>query len=171
MKKLWLSLFFIFFIGVVGYTQRYAYVDTEYILNNIPAYKAAQEKLDQLSYEWQKELESKRDKLNELFQEYQNEKVLLTDEMKRKREEELQQKRKEMNELQRKYFGPEGQLYKQRQELVKPIQEEVYSAIEKIAEDGNYAVIFDAASQSNMLYTDPKYDKSDEVLKELGYKK
>lgn len=170
MKKLLLGLVFVAF-GIVGFSQRYAYVDTEYILNNIPAYKAAQEKLDQLSYEWQKELESKKEKLNELFQEYQNEKVLLTEEMKKKREQELNQRRQELNELQRKYFGPEGELYSQRQDLVKPIQEEVYSAVKNIAESGNYAVIFDAASRSNMLYTDPKYDKSDEVLKELGYKK
>jgi len=169
MKKLLLVLF-LFIIGITAYGQRYAYVNTEYILNNIPAYKAAQDQLDQLSYEWQQELENKRDQLEEQTNEFQSEKVLLTQEMVKKRKEQLEQRRQELQELKRQYFGPEGQLYQKRKELVQPIQEEVFSAIETIAQRGNYAVIFDAAGQSNMLYTDPGYDKSDEVLKELGYK-
>jgi len=170
MKRVTLSLCFLFFV-LSAFSQRFAYVNTEYVLENIPAYKSAQEKLDQLSYEWQQELESKQEEIDELSQEFQNEKVLLTDRMKQKRQEEIQEKKKELNELKNKYFGPEGQLYQKRQELVKPIQEEVYSIIQKIANSGNYAVIFDASDKSNILYTDPKYDKSDEVLKELGYKK
>jgi outer membrane protein len=170
MKKL-LFIFVLITFSVAATAQRYAYVDTKYILNNIPAYKAAQEKLNQLSYEWQQELESKREEIDNLFQEFQNEKVLLTEEMKKKRQQEINQKRQALNELQKKYFGPEGELYKKRQELVKPIQEEVYSAIETIADKGNYAVIFDAANKASMLYTDPKYDKSDDVLRQLGYKK
>lgn len=169
MKRFFLSLVFLFVV-MTAFSQRFAYVDTKYVLNNIPAYKAAQEKLNQLSYEWQQELEAKKEKVEELSQEFQNEKVLLTDKMKQKRQEEMQQKRQELNELKNKYFGPEGELYKKRQELVKPIQEEVYSVIQKIADQGNYAVIFDASDKSNILYTDPQYDKSDEVLKELGYK-
>lgn len=169
MKKTILVLFLMCFT-IPALAQRYAYVDTEYILNNIPAYKAAQDKLDQFSYEWQQELESKREEIDQLTQEYQSEKVLLTDEMKKKRQNQLEQRRQELQELKRKYFGPEGQLYQKRQELVRPIQEEVYGAIETIASRGNYAVIFDAAGESNMLYTDPSYDKSDEVLTELGYK-
>jgi outer membrane protein len=161
---------FLFFLAIASYAQRYAYVDTQYILNNIPAYKAAQDKLNQLSYEWQQELENKQDKLDQQTNEFQSEKVLLTDEMVEKRRSQLEQSRRELQELKRKYFGPEGQLYQKRQELVRPIQEEVYTAIETIAKRGNYAVIFDAAGESNMLYTDPNYDKSDEVLKELGYK-
>lgn len=169
MKRL-ILVSFLFFIAIASYAQRYAYVDTQYILNNIPAYKAAQDKLDQLSFEWQQELENKREEIDKLSKEFQSEKVLLTEEMVKKRKQQLDQKRQQLQELKRKYFGPEGQLYQKRQELVKPIQEEVYGAIERIAEKGNYAVIFDAAGQSNMLYTDPSYDKSDEVLKELGYK-
>jgi len=161
---------FLFIIAITTYAQRYAYVDTQYILNNIPAYKAAQDKLDQLSFEWQQELESKREEIDQLTKEFQSEKVLLTEEMKNKRQNQLEQRRQELQELKRKYFGPEGQLYQKRQELVRPIQEEVYTAIETIASRGNYAVIFDAAGESNMLYTDPSYDKSDEVLQELGYK-
>jgi len=169
MRKTVLILLLVF-IGSVTYAQRYAYVNTEYILNNIPAYNAAQEKLDQLSYEWQQELETKKKELDEMETEFQSEKVLLTDEMKKRRQQEINKKREEIQKLQRKYFGPEGELYQKRQELVRPIQEEVYSAIETIASRGNYAVIFDAAGKSNMLYTDPNYDKSDDVLKELGYK-
>ena len=161
---------FLFFLVIAAYGQRYAYVDTQYILNNIPAYKAAQDKLNQLSYEWQQELENKQDKLDQQTNEFQSEKVLLTEEMIAKRRNQLEQSRRELQELKRKYFGPEGQLYQKRQELVRPIQEEVYTAIETIAKRGNYAVIFDAAGESKMLYTDPGYDKSDEVLKELGYK-
>lgn len=170
MKK-WLLGLFLFFTVSAAFSQRFAYVDTKYILNNIPAYKAAQEKLNQLSFEWQQELESKQEDIEELFQEYQNEKVLLSDKMKQQRQQQIDQQRKELNDLKRKYFGPDGELYNKRQELVRPIQEEVYSVIEQIADKGNYAVIFDAADKANMLYTDPQYDKSDEVLKELGYKK
>ena len=169
MKRAILVSFLLCFT-ISALAQRYAYVDTEYILSNIPAYKAAQDKLDQFSFEWQQELESKREEIDQLTKEYQSEKVLLTDEMKRKRQDQLEQRRQELQELKSKYFGPEGQLYQKRQELVRPIQEEVYGAIETIASRGNYAVIFDAAGESNMLYTDPSYDKSDEVLKELGYK-
>jgi len=169
MKKV-ILVSFLFIIAITTYAQRYAYVDTQYILNNIPAYKAAQDKLDQLSFEWQQELESKREEIEQLNKAFQSEKVLLTEEMKKKRQNQLENRRQELQELKRKYFGPEGQLYQKRQELVRPIQEEVYSAIETIASRGNYAVIFDAAGESNMLYTDPSYDKSDEVLKELGYK-
>ncbi len=170
MKKAIVGILFLL-AAVTGYSQRYAYVDTEYILNNIPAYKAAQEKLNQLSFEWQQEVEAKQEKIDELFQEFQSEKVLLTEEMKKKRQEEISQQREALKELKKKYFGPEGELYKKRQELVKPIQEEVYSAIETIAERGNYAVIFDASNKASMLYTDAEYDKSDDVLRQLGYKK
>ena len=170
MKRVILILCFLLFV-FSAFSQRFAYVDTKYVLGNIPAYKSAQEKLDQLSYEWQQELESKQEEIDELTQEFQNEKVLLTDRMKQKRQREIQEKKKELNNLKNKYFGPEGQLYKKRQELVKPIQEEVYSIIQKIADNGNYAIIFDSSDKSNILYTDPNYDKSDEVLKELGYKK
>ncbi|MFO8236315.1 MAG: OmpH family outer membrane protein [Bacteroidales bacterium] len=166
-----ITVTFLLMISLTTFAQRYAYVDTEYILNNIPAYKAAKEKLDELSYEWQQELESEKEELEEMVQEYQSEKVLLTDEMREKRENAITEKRNELNELQRQYFGPEGELYQRRQDLVKPIQEEVYEAIETIASKGNYSVIFDSSDKSTMLYTDPRYDKSDDVLQQLGYKK
>lgn len=169
MKRLLLTIILVS-ASIFAIGQKYAYVDTEYILNNIPAYKAAQEKLNQLSTEWQAEVEAEYDKIQQMFRKFQNEEVLLTEEMKRQRKEELITRERQVKELQRKYFGPEGDLNKRRIELVQPIQDEVFKIIEQIAEEENLAVIFDTAAGANMLYTDPKYDKSDTVLEKLGYK-
>ncbi len=159
----------ILFAGLVM-AQKYAFVDTDYILERIPSYKAAQDQLDKLSEEWQAEIETMYDEIEKMYRDYQSEKVLLSEEMKIKKEEEIIQKENEAKELQKKYFGQEGSLFKKRQELIKPIQDEVYTIVKEIANEGNYAVIFDTASGASMLYTDPKYDKSDEVLEKLGYK-
>ena len=170
MKKLILILS-VFFISLsYGFAQKYAFVDTEYILGNIPAYESAQDQLDQLSVEWQKEIENIYAEIDKMYKDFQAEKVLLTEEMKRKREDEIINKEKEAKEVQKKYFGREGDLYKKRQELVKPIQDEIFNAVKEIAIEGNFAVIFDTAGSVSMLYTDPKYDKSDKVLEKLGYK-
>ncbi len=150
--------------------QKFAYVDTDYILKNIPAYESAQEQLEIMSKDWQSEIESQYADVEKMYKEYQAEKVLLTEEMKQKREEEIVQKEKQVKELQKKYFGAEGDLYKKRQELIKPIQDDVFNAIKELASSGSYAVIFDAAGGASMLYSDPKYDKSDDVLQKLGYK-
>jgi len=168
MKRLLFTIILVS-ISIFAIGQKYAYVDTEYILNNIPAYKAAQEKLNQLSAEWQAEVEAEYDNIQQMFRKFQNEEVLLTEEMKRQRKEELITRERQVKELQRKYFGPEGDLNKRRIELVQPIQDEVFKIIEQIAEEENLAVIFDTAAGANMLYTDPKYDKSDTVLEKLGY--
>jgi len=160
---------FILFTGLVM-AQKYAFVDTDYILNRIPSYKAAQDQLDKLSEEWQTEIEAMYDEIEKMYRDYQSEKVLLSDEMKIKKEEEIIQKEQAAKDLQRNYFGQEGNLFKKRQELIKPIQDEIYQTVKEIANEGNFAVIFDTASGANMLYTDPKYDKSDEVLEKLGYK-
>jgi len=154
----------------MGFSQKYAYVDSEYILSNIPAYAAAQEQLDQVSVEWQKEIEEIYSQIDKMYKDFQSEKVLLTEEMKIKREEEIINKEKEAKELQKKRFGREGDLYKKRQELVKPIQDDVFNAVKEIAEEGGFAVIFDSSSSLTMLYTDPKYDISDDILEKLGYK-
>ena len=159
----------VLFTGLVM-AQKYAFVDTDYILNRIPSYKAAQEQLDNLSEEWQVEIEAVYDEIEQMYKDYQSEKVLLTEDMKVKKEEEIIQKEQSAKELQRNYFGQEGSLFKERQELIKPIQDDVYRVVKEIATEGNFAVIFDTASGANMLYTDPKYDKSDEVLEKLGYK-
>ncbi len=168
MKRI-ILIFIVTLFSVTTYAQRFAYVDTEYILSNIPAYKAAQEKLNQLSTEWQKEIEAQYVELDVLYKKFQNEKVLLSDEMKKQRQEEIISREKQIKELQNEYFGRDGTLFQKRQELISPIQDEIFSAVKEIAKSENFAVIFDS-TESNMLFNDPKYDKSDEVLEKLGYK-
>ncbi len=155
---------------VSAFAQKYAFVDSDYILNNIPSYKAAQDQLDQLSEEWQKELETKYAEVEKLYKEYQAEEVLMTKEAKQQKEEEIIQKEKEVKELQDEYFGQNGRLFKKREELIKPIQDEIYKAVKDIANESGYAVIFDTASGPTLLYTNPRYDVSDDVLRRLGYK-
>ncbi len=152
------------------FAQKYAYIDSQYILDNISEYKAAQQQMDQLSIAWQKEIEGKYAIIDKLYKDYQAEQILLTEEMKRKREQEITTKEKEVKEFQKQKFGYEGELFKKKQELVKPIQDKIYNAVKKMATDQSYAVIFDKSSDLVMLYTNPKYDKSDEILSALGYK-
>lgn len=161
---------FLFVVSISAFGQKFAYVDTEYILSNIPSYKAAQDKLNSLSKEWQKEIEEEYAQIEKMNKEFKTEKVLLTNDMIKQREQEISTAEKSVKDLQRKYFGTKGELFKKREELIKPIQNEVYSAIQELAKSGNYAIIFDTAVGSNVLFTDPKYDKSDEVLEKLGYK-
>lgn len=149
--------------------QRFAYVDTKYVLDNIPEYESAQKQLNIITTEWQDEIEALYTDIEKLYKEYEVEKVILSDELKRKREEEILAKEKEVKELQKKYFGTNGELFQKRQELVKPIQDQVFNAVKEIGENGNYAIIFDVASGMGILFNDPKYDKSDEVLEKLGY--
>jgi outer membrane protein len=150
--------------------QKYCFVDTQYILENISEYKAAQQQLDQLSVNWQKEIEAKYAQIDKLYKDFQAEQILLTDEMKRKRENEIITKEKEVKEFQKQKFGYEGELFRKKQELVKPIQDKIYNAIKKMATDQSYAVVFDKSSDLIMLYANPKYDKSDYILLQLGYK-
>lgn len=153
-----------------SFAQKYCYVNTEYILENIPDYKTAQQQLDNLSITWQKEIEDKYAIIDKLYKAYQAEQVLLTEEMKRRRQEEITSKEKDVKDLQKQRFGYEGDLFKKKQELVKPIQDKIYNAVKKLATDQSYAVIFDKSSDLIMLYTNPKYDKSDEILTQMGYK-
>lgn len=170
MKKL------IFIIGVVmvmatgAFAQKFAFIDSDYILENIPAFRAAQEQLDQLSRQYQKELESMYAEVEKMYQDFQAESVLLSEDMKRKREDVIISREKEYKDLQRRYFGPSGDLFKRRQALVKPIQDEVFNAVQEIANDGSYAVIFDKAGGTTLLFTNPRFDLSDQVLQKLGYK-
>ncbi|MGD2035384.1 MAG: OmpH family outer membrane protein [Bacteroidales bacterium] len=170
MKKLVATLAFSALALSFAAAQKFAFVDTEYILGNIPSYKAAENEIDKISKQYENEVSARFEEIDKMYREYQAEKVLLTDEMKSKREEEIINKEREAKKLQNDYFGQEGLLFKKRQELVKPIQEEVYSAIKDIANENGYAVIFDSASGPTMLYTNPRYDISDEVLQRLGYK-
>jgi outer membrane protein len=150
--------------------QKYAMVDTEYILNHIPSYKAAQTQLDKISADWQKEIEGKYADIEKMYKDYQAEKVLLSDEMRKQREDAILSKEKEVKELQKSYFGQDGALFKKRQEFIKPIQDDIYKAVKDLATENGYAVIFDSSSGASMIYTNPRYDISDEVLQKLGYK-
>lgn len=169
MKKL-IIVFVLFATVFSAQAQKFAFVDTDYILSSIPTYQSAQDQLDIMAKEWQEEVEMMYNDIERLYKEFQAEKILLTEDMKQKREEEIIQKEREVKELQKKYFGPEGDLFKKRKELIEPIQNDVFNAVKEIATDGNFGVIFDAAGGTNMLYTDPKYDKSDMVLEKLGFK-
>jgi outer membrane protein len=169
MKKVIILLTLVVF-PVIGFSQKFAFVDTEYILSNIASYKTAQDQLDKLSETWQKEVEAAFADIDKMYKNYQSEKVLLTEEMKKRREEEIMAKEKEAKDLQKKYFGQDGALFKKREELIKPVQDEVAKAIKEFAVDGGYAVIFDSSAGASMLYTDPKMDKSDAILQKLGYK-
>jgi outer membrane protein len=170
MKKLSVLLGLIILTSAVAMAQKYAFVDSEYIRNNIPAFTAAQEQLDKLSKQWEKEVADGYAVVEQMYKSYQNESVLLSQDMKTKREESIIAKEKEMKNLQNKYFGVQGDLFKKREELVKPIQDEIIKAIKEIAVDGSYAVIFDTASGGNILFANPKFDISDQVLEKLGYK-
>ncbi|MBN2273500.1 MAG: OmpH family outer membrane protein [Bacteroidales bacterium] len=170
MKKTVLLLAVLCVSTVMAVAQKYAFVDTEYILNNIPSYKAAKEQLDKVSQDWQKEIEDKYAEIEQMYKDYQAERVLLADDMRQKREEIIVNKEKEVKELQKSYFGQDGALFKKRQELIQPIQDEIYKAVKDLATEGGYAVIFDTSSGPSMIYTNPRYDISDEVLQKLGYK-
>ena len=168
MKKI-LLLLAISFLTLSIQAQKFAYVDTDYILNKIPDFKQAQDKLDGLSADWQKEIENKYADVEQMYRAYQQEQVLLTDDMKEKREDAIIKKETDAKNLQKKYFGPEGSLYIKRQELIKPIQDKIYDAIQRLAADNKYAIVFDSSSDLIMLYKNNNYDKSDKVLELMGY--
>ena len=171
MKKLILILA-IAVAGTVGAAaQKFAMVDMEYILKNVPIYEMANEQLNQLSQRWQKEVEAVGKEAETMYQSYLSDKVFLTEEQAKKREEEIVAKEKEATELRYKYFGPEGELYKKRQSLLKPVQDDVYNAIKKVADERGYQAIFDRASASDIIYASPRIDVSNEVLAKLGYSK
>jgi outer membrane protein len=168
-KKIILLFFSVLLISTAGYAQKFAYVDTDYILNNIPEFNQAQDKLDAISKEWQTEIEGIYAEVDKMYRDYQSQEVLLTDEMKKKREDAIIEKEKSAKELQKKRFGPNGDLYTKRQELMKPLQDKVYDAIQQLAANSKYAVIFDSSSDLIMLYANPNLDKSDKILENMGY--
>lgn len=148
--------------------QKFAYVDTEYILLNIPEYGDAQEEINQMSVGWQKELKNMRDKLDQMKRDYQTESVLLSDDMKNKKEAAIAAKEQELAALQMQYFGPEGELFTKRIELIQPIQEKIYNAINQVAQVKNYSFVFDKSAGTTLLYCNEKLDISDDVLDEIG---
>ncbi|MDD3737749.1 MAG: OmpH family outer membrane protein [Lentimicrobiaceae bacterium] len=149
--------------------QKIAYVNTAYIMQNIPEYGDAQTQLENFSVQWQEEIEEKFSEIDNLYKRYQKEAVLLPEEMKQKRENEIINKEKEVKELQKKRFGKDGDLQKKREELITPIQEKIYTAIEAIAKEENYAIILDKAGNATIIYSNPKYDISEMILDHLGY--
>ena len=169
MKKVFLALIFAAACAFGASAQKFALVDMEYILKNIPAYEMANEQLNQVSTRWQKEVETKAKEAETLYKNYQADMVFLTDEQKKKKEEEILAKEKEATELRNKYFGPEGELYKKRQSLLAPIQDEIYNAVKDICDQKGYQLVLDRASGGNIIYASPKIDISDEILTKLGY--
>lgn len=152
------------------FAQKIGFVDSDYIRSNIPAFTTAQEKVDNLSKQWEKEVADGYAVVEKMYKDYQNESVMLSQEMRVKREEAIILREKEIKELQNKYFGMEGELFKKRQELVQPIQDEILKAIRLVATEGAYVGIFDTATGGNILFASPKNDVSDLVLEKMGYK-
>ena len=157
-------------ITTASQAQRYAVIDSKYILEKLTDYKDAQKKLDQFSEQWQQEIDQKQTLVDKMIKDYDAEQVMLSDELKKKREDELYNKEKELRDLQKKRFGFEGDLFKKRQELIKPIQDRVYNAVQKLAVDKQYDFILDKSEGITVIFADPKLDKSDDVLRNLGVK-
>jgi outer membrane protein len=171
MKK---SMFvaFLLTLGVIGaQAQKFALIDMEYILKNIPAYEMANEQLSSISKKWQAEIESVQQDAQNLYKTYQADLVFLSAEMKTKREAQIVSKEQEAQELKRKYFGTDGELYKKRESLIRPIQDEIYNAVKEISEKQGYTVVLDRASAMSIIYASPKIDISNEILTKLGYSK
>ena len=170
MKKTigWLTGFM--FISFAAISQRYAVIDTRYILERIPEYKNAQQKLDQVSDLWQQDIDQKQAALDKLKKDFEAEMIILPENLQKKREDEIFNKEKELRELQKKRFGFEGDLFKKRQELIKPVQDRIYNAIQKLATDKQYDFILDKSEGITVIFADPKLDKSEDVLKILGVK-
>ncbi len=171
MKKLILTLCLPAALCVAANAQKFAMVDMEYVMKNIPSYEAAEEQLNQVSKKWQSEIETQMQEVEQLYKNYQTELVFLSEEMKVQREEEIIAKEKETNELKRKYFGQDGELFKKRESLMKPIQDDVYSALQEIVKEEGYDLVFDRSSAMAVIIASPKLDVSDKVLEKLGYSK
>ncbi len=150
--------------------QKYAIIDTRFILDKLPDYKKAQGQLDVVAAEWQKDIDAKQTALDKMYKDYEAEQVMLSDDLKKKREQQLFEKEKELRDLQRQRFGFEGDLFKKRQELIKPIQDKVYNAVQKISTQRGYDFVLDKSEGITIIFADPKLDKSEDVLKELGVK-
>lgn len=170
-KKLMKNILFalLVFFSFQAFSQKFAYVDTDYILANLPEYTSAQKQINEISIKWQKEIEEKLAEVDKMYKDYQVEKILLSEEMRIKKEEDIIKKEKEAKELQKKRFGQGGDLFKKQQELIKPIQDKVYNAIVEISETKGYAMVFDKAGSTTVIYSQKRYDISNDVIKQLGY--
>jgi len=170
MKKLALSILLVLSGTLAAVAQKYCIIDSKYILERVPDYKNAQDKLDALSKAWQTEVDNRMADVDRLYKSYQAERAMLSDEVRKKREDEIVTKEKAAKDLQKKYFGYEGDLFKKRQELVKPVQDRVYNAVQKMTQQKGYDIVLDKAGGVTLFYADPKLDRSDDVLKLLGVK-
>jgi len=170
MKKFLLIACCICLVAFAAKAQKYAIIDTRYILDKMPDYKTAQKQLDDVAANWQKEVDSKQADLDKMYKDYDAEQVMLSDELKKKREDQLFNREKELRDLQRKRFGFEGDLFKKRQELIKPVQDKVYNAVQKMAVTRGYDFVLDKSEGITIIFADPKLDKSEDVLKDLGVK-
>ena len=155
--------------AITASAQKYALIDMEYILKNVPAYERANEQLNQVSKKWQAEVEALNIEASTMYKNYQNEVVFLSQEQKKAKQEAIMNKEKEASELKKKYFGPEGELFKKREALMGPIQEEIYNAVKEVSDLRGYSLVLDRASNSGIIFGSPKIDISNEVLKKLGY--
>ncbi|GHT66621.1 membrane protein [Bacteroidia bacterium] len=169
MKNLFFTSLLLLFACNVTVAQKYALIDSEYILKKMAKYKAAQEQVDKASAQYQKEVDDAFAAVDDMYRVYQAEKVLLSDELKRKRESNIIAAEKDAKELQRKYFGADGALFKKREELINPIMDLLYKAVKDVAEEGGYATIFDVSNNPSIVYSNRRFDKSDDVLKKLGF--
>lgn len=170
MKKLMLFMV-VLLMATAGHSQRFAYIDTDFIMENIPDFKAAEEEIERVSSQWQEEIEKMFADVERLYREYQAEAPLLPEEMRRRREENIIERERQAKELQMQRFGREGDLFAKRQELIRPIQERVFRVVEELATSENYAIIFDKAGSMSMIFTDVRFDLSNEVLRRLGYRR
>ncbi|MGZ5218642.1 MAG: OmpH family outer membrane protein [Chitinophagaceae bacterium] len=168
MKKISLIVIGIMLLGAAANAQKYAIIDTRYILDKMPDYTQAQKQLDGIAADWQKDIDGKQTNLDKMYKEYEAEQVMLSEDLKKKREDQLFLKEKELRDLQRQRFGFEGDLFKKRQELIKPIQDKVYNAVQKISTQRGYDFVLDKSEGITIIFADPKLDKSEDVLKELG---
>ncbi|MGI6320618.1 MAG: OmpH family outer membrane protein [Bacteroidales bacterium] len=168
MKKIFLTSIIAVFLSFGLFAQRYAYVDTQYILENMPDYVGSQAELDRIAIEWQKEIEAKFANIDQLYKKYQADAPLLPEDMKQRREDEIINAEKEAKDLQKKRFGNDGDLYKKREELMKPIQDRVFNAIEEFSRSKNYAFVFDKSGALTIIYADPKNDISNDIMDKLG---
>ncbi len=171
MKKIVLSIAVVVFSALAANAQRYCVIDSKYILDKLIEYKDAQTRLDQTSKTWQTEIDSRMQEVDKMYKAYQAERAMLSDDLRKKREDEIVQKEKAAKDLQKQRFGYEGDLFKERQKLVKPIQDKVYNAVQKYAQSKGFDIVLDKSGGITLFYADPKLDKSDDVLKLLGINK
>jgi outer membrane protein len=168
MRRCFLTVFFVIFGLSFATAQRFGYIDTDFVLNKMPEYSKAQEEINELSEAWEKEIQEMARKIESMYSDLQAEQVLLTDEMKKERTAAISKKEAELKEYQKKVFGFNGLFFLKKQELIKPIQDKVWDAVDKVAKQNNLAIVFDKAGELVMIYTDPRFDYTDFVLEELG---